>query len=125
MIGGVDVGGTKTAVGSVDSCGLVTARRECPTTAGRSPADAIGRIARMLREGAGETGATLEGIGSSGPVMRSADPFLSRIPEVISANCTFVPFEKTTVTLAQNPWNSGRGKTRTGRTLNRTIRCRQ
>src|SRR2546421_11260628 len=69
MIGAVDIGGTKIAVGIVDGEGKVLARMQAPTDPNRY-ADAIELIARMLRETAAQSGTELSGIGigSTGPV---------------------------------------------------------
>jgi len=69
MIGAVDIGGTKIAVGIVDDNGKVLARIQAPTDPDRY-ADGVNLIARMLRETAAETCAELTGIGigSTGPV---------------------------------------------------------
>ena len=70
MIGAVDIGGTKIAVGVVDDDGKVQASAEAPTEAKRGYADALDRITAMLRDCAQRTGCTLRGIGigSTGPV---------------------------------------------------------
>src|SRR5437763_14125204 len=69
MIGAVDIGGTKIAVGVVDGEGKVLARMQAPTVPNRY-ADAIELIARMLRETAAQSGTEITGIGigSTGPV---------------------------------------------------------
>src|SRR5580704_1375151 len=69
MIGAVDIGGTKIAVGIVDGSGKVLARMQAPTDPERYD-DAIELIGRMLRESAATAGAELSGIGigSTGPV---------------------------------------------------------
>jgi glucokinase len=69
MIGAVDIGGTKIAVGMVDQNGRVLARKETPTDPDRYTAG-IDAIARMLRETAQEAGVEITGIGigSTGPV---------------------------------------------------------
>jgi glucokinase len=69
MIGAVDIGGTKIAVGIVDDSGKVLSRTESPTDPERY-ADGIELIARMLRETAGKARVELSGIGigSTGPV---------------------------------------------------------
>ena len=69
MIGAVDIGGTKIAVGIVDDSGKVLSRMESPTDPERY-ADGIQLIARMLRETAGKARVELSGIGigSTGPV---------------------------------------------------------
>ncbi len=70
MIGAVDIGGTKIAVGMVDEHGKVLASRECPTEACKGPGEGLSRIIRMLHAAATETGESLAGlgIGCTGPV---------------------------------------------------------
>ena len=70
MIGAVDIGGTKIAVGMVNEAGQVLARAECSTAPERGPADALARIATMLRETVAHAGGELRGIGvgCTGPV---------------------------------------------------------
>src|SRR6266852_7626086 len=70
MIGAVDIGGTKIAVGIVDSDGRVLAHRECPTDADIGYSHALGNITEMLRTSAKMANATISGIGigSTGPV---------------------------------------------------------
>ena len=69
MIGAVDIGGTKIAVGVVDDNGKVLARAETPTDPDNYGAglDAIGS---MLRQTEHQSGAKLRGIGigSTGPI---------------------------------------------------------
>lgn len=69
MIGAVDIGGTKIAVGVVDDNGKVLSRMEAPTDPNRY-SDAIELIAHMLRKTAqrAESELTGIGIGSTGPV---------------------------------------------------------
>jgi glucokinase len=69
MIGAVDIGGTKIAVGIVDDNGKVMARTQAPTDPNRYDLG-IELIARMLRETAAQAGLELTGIGigSTGPV---------------------------------------------------------
>ena len=71
MIAGVDIGGTKIAVGMVDDAGNVLARRECPTDGPLGYAHALGNIRRMLDAAAHETHSKITGIGigSTGPVL--------------------------------------------------------
>ena len=67
---GIDLGGTKIAVGVVDASGRVLSRQQAPTqTAGAWP-QALPRIVGMLRQAAAEAGVTIAGIGigSTGPV---------------------------------------------------------
>ena len=80
LIAAVDIGGTKIAVGIVDSGGRVVVRRECPTAPERGPADGMVRIIEMISEMVRETGAPLTGIGfgSTGPI----DPFTGAVYRV-------------------------------------------
>ncbi len=70
MIGAVDIGGTKIAVGIVDSDGKVLARLESPTDADRGYPEALRRITEMLQATAQTANAQISGIGigSTGPV---------------------------------------------------------
>ncbi len=70
MIGAVDIGGTKIAVGMIDSSGKVLARLECPTDADRGYPEAVRRIIEMLRATAQTANTKISGIGigSTGPV---------------------------------------------------------
>jgi glucokinase len=68
MIGAVDIGGTKIAVGLVDRQGRLLSRRQFPTAGWQA---SLERICRSLREiTAAEGGGVLEGIGigCTGPV---------------------------------------------------------
>ena len=69
MIGAVDIGGTKIAVGMVDDKGKVLSRMESPTDPNRY-SDSIELIAHMLRRTAQRAGGQITGIGigSTGPV---------------------------------------------------------
>ncbi len=80
MIGAIDIGGTKMAVGMVNEAGRVLARAECPTAPERGPADGLARIAAMLRETATQAGGAMRGIGvgCTGPV----DPLAGTIGDV-------------------------------------------
>lgn len=70
MIGAVDIGGTKIAVGMIDDAGRVLARLQCPTNPDRAYAHALTNIREMLVATARDANATLSGIGigSTGPV---------------------------------------------------------
>ena len=70
MIGAVDIGGTKIAVGMVNDDGKVLARRQCPTAPERGYAAALKNIQEMLQNTAseGQTQITGIGIGSTGPL---------------------------------------------------------
>jgi glucokinase len=80
LIAAVDIGGSKIAVGMVDSEGRVLARAETPTQAARGYQAARNRIESMLRKVAGEAAADITGIGigCTGPV----DPFSGEIGDV-------------------------------------------
>lgn len=69
-IGAIDVGGTKIAVGVVDSGGGILARGEGPTAPELGYAAALQRIEAMLRRALEECGRGIEGIGigSTGPI---------------------------------------------------------
>ena len=69
MIGAVDIGGTKIAVGMVDDSGKVLARAQTPTD-GHEYSNGLEAIMRMLQETAAAAGATITGIGigATGPV---------------------------------------------------------
>jgi glucokinase len=65
-IAAVDIGGTKIAVGAIDSQGWVLSKLECPTHADQGYAQALERIVNMIRL----LGTSIEGIGigCTGPV---------------------------------------------------------
>ncbi|HLZ41799.1 MAG TPA: ROK family protein [Candidatus Sulfotelmatobacter sp.] len=69
MIGAVDIGGTKIAVGMVDDNGKVLSRMDAPTDPNRY-SDSLELIAHMLRRTAQKAGGEITGIGigSTGPV---------------------------------------------------------
>lgn len=69
MIGAVDIGGTKIAVGMVDDNGKVLSRMDAPTDPNRY-SDSVELIAHMLRRTAQRAGVQITGIGigSTGPV---------------------------------------------------------
>jgi glucokinase len=70
MIGAVDIGGTKIAVGQVDGNGRLLSRVESSTDADRGYEHALLRIEEMLRETAKGAGGEMKGvgIGCTGPV---------------------------------------------------------
>ena len=70
MIGAVDIGGTKIAVGMVDAEGKVLARRDCPTNGDAEYSRALRNIEEMLHATARQANAKISGIGigSTGPV---------------------------------------------------------
>ncbi|HXY51852.1 MAG TPA: ROK family protein [Terriglobales bacterium] len=70
MIGAVDIGGTKIAVGVVDATGRLLSRRECGTHPEAGYSSALDRIVSLLREAEARAGTRILGIGigSTGPV---------------------------------------------------------
>ncbi|HEY7098741.1 MAG TPA: ROK family protein [Terriglobales bacterium] len=77
MIAGVDIGGTKIAVGMIDENGRVLSRLETATDAAGGYANALDRTAGMLREAARLAQVQIKGIGigSTGPI----DPLTGEI----------------------------------------------
>lgn len=80
MVGAVDVGGTKIAVGIVDKLDRVVAHVECPTEAEQGYKKVLARIKRSFRQLMQETSAKIVGIGigSTGPI----NPFTGEIGDV-------------------------------------------
>jgi len=70
MIGSIDIGGTKIAVGLVDRAGRIHTRREVRSAPLATPEQGIAAITHLLYDMLKETGAALEGIGigCTGPV---------------------------------------------------------
>jgi glucokinase len=68
MIAGVDIGGTKIAMGLVDDTGKVITRFDIPVEVDRGPASARDSMLRVMRELKADGGFTGIGIGSTGPV---------------------------------------------------------
>jgi len=63
VIGAVDIGGTKIAVGMVNDAGKVLSKVETPTGAARAYPDGLSHLVRMLRESAKIAHVELTGIG--------------------------------------------------------------
>lgn len=80
VIGAVDIGGTKIAVGAVSGGGKIISRLESPTQPELGFAAAMDRIISMLREVASRTGDDFEGIGVACP--GPLDPVSGVIGEV-------------------------------------------
>jgi glucokinase len=80
LVGAIDIGGTKIAVGLVDQEGRIRGRAECPTASERGFQDGVRRMIAMLRETAAHAGTVIEGvgIGCTGPV----DPFTGALGSV-------------------------------------------
>jgi glucokinase len=70
MIGAIDIGGTKIAVGAVDTAGRLLASMETPSASLHSYQDGLAQIVAMLWETERRAGVRLKGIGigSTGPV---------------------------------------------------------
>jgi len=80
VIGAVDIGGTKIAVGAVTEDGTVATRLECPTAPEQGFAAAMWRVTEMLREAASRNGGRYVGIGVACP--GPLDPFTGIIGDV-------------------------------------------
>lgn len=80
MIAGVDIGGTKIAVGIVDASGHVIIREDTPIHVDRGPEDATLRILDILGRQKQATGISVTGIGigCTGPV----DPITGELGDV-------------------------------------------
>jgi glucokinase len=63
VIGAVDIGGTKIAVGVVDDSGKVLSRLESPTDAPGGYASGLARMVEMLRRTSRDAGVEISGIG--------------------------------------------------------------
>jgi glucokinase len=77
MIGAVDIGGTKLAVGIVDENGAVLSKMEAPTGPDSTYASGLENMIAMLRQTARTAGGEIIGIGigSTGPVDPSTGEF--------------------------------------------------
>jgi glucokinase len=80
MIGAVDIGGTKIAVGMLTPAGEILARTEGPAYPERGFRAGLERISSMLRVTASQAGGQLDGIGvgCTGPV----DPLTGRLGRI-------------------------------------------
>ena len=63
MIGAVDIGGTKIAVGMVDDAGKVLSKLESSTDAPGGYANGLARMIEMLRRTSQAAGVKISGIG--------------------------------------------------------------
>lgn len=126
MIGAVDIGGTKIAVGMVDNSGKVLSRMEAPTDPNRY-SDAIELIAHMLRKTAQRAGSGITGIGigSTGPVDPMRGEFgdvdflpgwrgKSPVKDLAQVFSVQVALENDAdaAALAEAGWGAGRNRTR-------------
>jgi glucokinase len=127
LIGAVDIGGTKIAVGLIDDCGQVICRVEGPTEPERGYAVGLQKISEMLSGVLGKAGNTLQGIGigSTGmldPIrgeMLDADflPGWERKNPVEDLSQVFgvrvaIENDGDAGALAEGYWGAGKGKSR-------------
>jgi glucokinase len=127
LIGAVDIGGTKIAVGLVDDCGRLLYRVEAPTEAERGYGVGLRRITQMLREVLTGTGSTVRGIGIGSTGM--LDPIRGEFLDVDflpgwEGSCpaedlsrefgvsTAMENDGDAGALAEAYWGAGRGKSR-------------
>lgn len=136
MIGGVDIGGTKIAVGVVDGSGRVLARNECATNVARGFDEAMRQVARLLRECAEQAKVQLEGIGigCAGPLDSATGTLgnVNNLPGWTGGNPVDVLSREFGVTAASENdadaaalgelrWGTGRTKTQTPKTKTRFL----
>lgn len=127
MIGAIDIGGTKIAVGMVDDHGAVLSKTESPTQGERGYADGLARITAMLHQTARNAGGRLRGIGigSTGwvypftgefgdvdflPTWKGCNP----VRDLANAFDVKVALENDgdAAALGEAAWGAGRGKSR-------------
>jgi glucokinase len=126
MIGAVDIGGTKIAVGIVDGRGKVVARAQTPTD-GQNYAHGLEAIVRMLRETSAKLGEAVTGIGigATGPVdpIRGEFGDVDFLPEWRGKNLVrdlqqnfsvraAMENDGDAAALAEAGWGAGRNRTR-------------
>ncbi len=127
MIGGVDIGGTKIAVGVVDPAGRVLAKNECATEVERGFDDAMRQVTALLRQCAEQAGVKLRGIGigCAGPLDSATGTLgnVNNLPGWKSGNPVEILSREFGVTaalendadaaaLGELRWGAGRAKTR-------------
>jgi|SRR5438477_1071542 len=126
MIGAVDIGGTKIAVGMVDDSGKVLSRMDAPTDPNRY-SDGIELIAHMLRRTGQRAGGAITGIGigSTGPVDPMRGEFgdvdflpgwrgkcpVNDLAQVFSVKVA-LENDGDAAALAEAGWGAGRNRTR-------------
>ncbi len=124
MIGAVDIGGTKIAVGGLDRQRVMRARRVCPTSPERGWEDALARMITLLEEVQEEAGEKIEGIGigCTGPVdpltgtVENAEllagwrgaPLVQRLASAFGVTAA-MENDADSVALAETVWGVGRG----------------
>jgi glucokinase len=125
VIGAVDIGGTKIAVGIVTGDGKVLASDECPTAQELGFESAVDRISRMLRDCTGRAKVIIQGIGigCTGPVYPRTGAigdveFLKTWKGANLVEALEAPFgvkaalenDADAATLGEAFWGAGRGK---------------
>ena len=78
MIAGVDIGGTKIALGLVNDAGKVVTRFDIPVDVDRGPANARDGMLKVMRQLKSDGGFTGIGIGCTGPT----DPITGELGDV-------------------------------------------
>lgn len=125
IIGAVDIGGTKIAVGAVDAQGHVLAKQETPTAAADGFDAAMDRVCRMLGDVRQRAGVEFGGIGigCTGPIdpiggtigdvdflpgWEGCDP-VDRLGHAFGL-CAAMENDADAAVLAEAEWGAGRGK---------------
>jgi glucokinase len=125
LIGAVDIGGTKIAVGVVHADGVVLSSEQCPTFPERGIEDALQRIAAMLQRCADGRQLVGVGIGCTGPV----DPISGEVGKVefmpeweggnlslglekLTGLLTILENDADAAALGEAAWGAGRGAER-------------
>jgi glucokinase len=127
LIGAIDIGGTKIAVGMVNEAGVVLSKLETPTDAHRGYSHGIERMIAMLRETARSAGVEISGIGigSTGMVYPFSGAFgdvdflpgwrgNNPVRDLANAFSVSVALENDAdaSALGEASWGAGRGKSR-------------
>jgi glucokinase len=127
VVGAIDIGGTKIAVGVIDDEGRILEKLERPTEPERGFQDGLQRMQQMLKECVQTAGVPIRGIGvgSAGPI----DPFTGiygRVDNLATweGSNLMEPLEREfgvrvavendgdAAALAEEAWGVGRGKSR-------------
>jgi glucokinase len=127
LIGAIDIGGTKIAVGMVNEAGVVLSKLETPTDAHHGYSHGIERMIAMLRETARSAGVEISGIGigSTGMVYPFSGAFgdvdflpgwrgNNPVRDLSNAFSVSVALENDAdaSALGEASWGAGRGKSR-------------
>lgn len=127
MIGAIDIGGTKIAVGVVSEDGRILQRAECATNPQQGFASGLQRMMELLRQCSQAAGVRLEGIGigSTGPIDPETGIFgtVDNLPGWKGSNLkqpleqefgvpVAVENDADAAALGEGTWGAGRGKQR-------------